>query len=66
MARTCSTIDAALTYLSYLIIHIQKLAAVVGSGFIYTSTDSGVTGTEQTNSGVARGVTPAQGGEWAT
>ena len=50
MARTCSTMDAALTRLTHPIIRIQMLAAVVYGGFIYTSTDSGVTWTEQTNS----------------
>ena len=48
--RTYSTIAAALTCLSHPIIRIQKLAAVVYNGYIYTSTDSGVTWTQQTNS----------------
>ena len=50
MARTCSTIDAALTCLSHPIIRIQKLAAAQFGGYIYTSTDSGVTWSQQTNS----------------
>ena len=31
--------------------HLQKLAAVVAGGLIYTSTDSGVTWTEQPSAG---------------
>ena len=50
MARACSTIDTALTRLTHPIIRIQKLAAVVDGGYMYTSTDSGVTWTQQTNS----------------
>ena len=49
MARACSTIDAALTRLTHPIIRIQNGGG--GGGYIYTSTDSGVTWTQQTNSG---------------